>query len=165
MEITVKKLTDEKLMQKAIESTVLGEWDSKMTLDKIYRCEHSPIYTQLFWVELKGIYAYVSTHFVRHRVGVSHYVSSRRIDRGGQKEDNRYSPVTHSMIINAMSLINMSKARLCFKADSETNMVMTQLVQEVAKVDEALAKYLVPNCIYRKGCHELQSCGFYKGGN
>ena len=82
MEISIRKLTDEKLMQRACEMTMHGE-TSNMTLEKIYKCEHSPIRTQMFWIEVLGIPSFASVHFVRHKIGVEHFVSTNREDRGG----------------------------------------------------------------------------------
>jgi hypothetical protein len=114
-----------------------------------------------------GIPAYVSTHLVRHSVtGQLHFVGTHRDDRGGDKEANRHTPLDHRMILNAQHLIDMSRKRLCFQASMDTLRVMTKIKDEVDKVDPVLAQYMVPNCIYRRGCHELKSCGFYelKGG-
>lgn len=48
--VSVKKLTDEELMREACETTFLGE--SHISLNSIYKSEHSPVRTQLFWVNL-----------------------------------------------------------------------------------------------------------------
>jgi len=163
--VRVEKLTDISLMRKAIEATVLKDMKSKMSLENIYKCRHSPIRTQLFWVEMEGIYSYVSTHLVRHSIGVTHFVSSRREDRGGDKGDGRYSLVNHSMLVNAEALINMSHARLCFQASTDTTKVMMEIRDAVSLVDIDLSDVMVPRCIYTKGCNELISCGYYKGGH
>lgn len=163
MLITVKKLTDETLMQRACEMTSTYHGDmkkSKISLLKIYDCEHSPIRTQLFWIELIGIPTFVSVHFVRHKIGVEHYVSTNREDRGGQKESHRLTPVNHGMLVNAQAIINMSRKRLCRKASPETLAVMQEIKKEIAKIDPNLAIFMVEECKYRGGrCHELQSCG------
>jgi hypothetical protein len=161
MKVNVVKLTDIKLIHKAIESTVLKEMSSKLTLEQIYKCRHSPIRTQLFWIELNDIYSYVSTHLVRHSLGVTHFVSSRREDRGGSKGDGRYSLVKHSMLINAEALIAMSNARLCFQASPDTTAVFTEIKSCIQKVDPALDKYLRPRCLEIGRCRELRPCGFF----
>lgn len=80
-EIIIKKLTDESVLRRACDMTRKpGMVPSQMTLEKIYRCEHSPIRTQQFWIELRGIETFVSVHLVRHNVGVTHFVESNRED-------------------------------------------------------------------------------------
>jgi len=163
MDVVVKKITDIDLMLNACESTFVGK--SNMTLDKIYKCQHSPIRTQIFWVELKDIPTFVSVHLVRHKIGVEHFVLSRREDRGGgpNSQSNRLTPINHSMLINAESLINMSRKRLCGKASKETQEVMNLIKEGVSKCDEVLAKYMMPECHYRNMyCPELKPCGKYK---
>lgn len=166
MKVTVKKLTDVSLMRKAIESTVLGDIESKMSLEDIYKCRHSPIRTQLFWVEMEDIYSYVSTHLCRHSIGVTHFVSSRREDRGGSAGDGRFSLVKHSMLINAEALINMANARLCSKASPDTTSLMLDIKEGIGKVDKDLYKHLVPVCIDIGKCRELKPCGYlYRSKN
>jgi len=160
MEIKVKKLTDASLMQKAISFTMFSKKESKMTLDSIYRTEHSPIRTQLFWVEMYDIPTFVSVHLVRHNIGVNHFVSTRRDDRGSDGVVTRLTPVNHSMLVNAQALIGISRKRLCTKSHKETRKVMELIKKEVAKVDPDLARYMVEECKYRGGiCPEQKSCG------
>src|SRR6056297_3145672 len=99
MRIIVTKLTDEKIMRRACEMTMHGK-KSKASLAAMYRCEHSPMRTQMFWVEMHEIPQFVSVHFVRHNVGVEHFVSSLRDDLWGQGTEDRWSPVMHGMCLN-----------------------------------------------------------------
>lgn len=159
MEVRIKKLTDVSLMQQACEATMRGQ-KSKLSLQKIYQCEHSPIRTQLFWVELIGVPTFVSVHLVRHKVGVEHFVMSNRTDRGGSDEVNRLSPVNHSMLLNAQTLIQMARKRLCSQASKETQDWFKAIKEAVKTVDEDLYHYLVVECEYRNGiCPELRCCG------
>lgn len=86
MEITVKKLTDLDLLRRANEFTTGHE--SKMSLERAYFYGHSPIRTQILWVEMKGIPLFVASQLVRQHVGVQFFQRSKRVDRGG--EDFRY---------------------------------------------------------------------------
>ncbi len=162
-EITVTKLTDVDLCRLACAFT--SGKDSSMTLEKIYRCEHSPIRTQLFWIEMRGIPTFVSVHFVRHKIGVEHFVKSHRDDRGGTGTEDRNTPVDHAMLINAQALINMARKRLCRKAHAETQSVMRQIAFSIHSTDPDLFAYLEPDCFYRNGCHELKSCGLWESIN
>lgn len=58
--------------------------DSHMTLAKAYRAGHSPIRTQLFWVECTDIPLFVASQLVRSHVGVQFFQLSKRTDRGGE---------------------------------------------------------------------------------
>jgi len=106
----------------------------------------------MYLVEMRGIPSYVSTHFVRHKIGVEHYVQSNREDRSGAKPDDvtRMTPVNHGMMVNAQALINMARLRLCLAADRRTVAVMIRI--RAALRDEAVYPYLVPDCLYRGRC-------------
>ena len=81
MQVSVIKLTDVELLRKA-NSFTTGK-DSNMTLAKCYACGHSNMRTQLWWIELCDIPAFVVVHLVRH-VHAQPYVRSKRTDRGGE---------------------------------------------------------------------------------
>jgi hypothetical protein len=160
MQIIVKKITNSDLMRKACSYTINAE--SKMSLNTIYKCEHSPMRTQMFTVEMIDIPTFVSVHFVRHKHGVEHFVKSNREDRIGAIEDiGRMTPVNHLMLCNAQALINMARKRLCFKAHADTVAVMTKIKSEIVSVDSDLWNYMVPECVYRQGCNEIKTCGFW----
>ena len=160
MEIIVKKLTDEALMRRACEMTMHGV-ESKMTLDKIYQCEHSPMRTQMFWIEMLDIPSFVSVHFRTHSVGITHFVTSNREDRGGGENVDRWTPVNHGMFLNAQSLVNLARKRLCTKAHVATREVMNGICNELLLEDPDLSAYMLPECIYRGGCFEPKSCGWF----
>lgn len=163
IKITVVKLTDVSLAQRACSFTMQLRKESKITLDKLYRCEHSPMKTQLFWIEFENIPSYVSVHFVRHTTDgrIESYVGSNREDITGADPltINRLTPVSHAVLVNANCLVRMARQRLCKKADVRSQYVMNLIRNEVQKIDVALAKYMVPNCVYRNKCVELRSCG------
>ena len=78
-------------------------------------------------------------------------------------EFDRYAPTDISFIINAEALMNMAHKRLCSKASLETRKLMAMIKHEIEVVDPALAKHLVPMCVYRGGiCSEPKSCGYTK---
>lgn len=81
MRVSVEKLTDVELLRRANSSTTGHE--SNMTLATAYKHGHSPIRTQLFWVECKDIPLFVASQLVRSHVGVQFYQRSKRTDRGG----------------------------------------------------------------------------------
>lgn len=160
VEIVIEKLTDDRILRRACDMTrKAGMVPSQMTLEKIYRCEHSPIRTQQFWIELRGIETFVSVHLVRHKIGLEHYVESNRDDRGGTGKEDRYTPVNHGMLANAQALIAMGLKRLCYASHPRTVATYMKLKKAMRHVDPALSNALVPACVYRNGiCPELREC-------
>jgi len=162
MKITVKKITDLALMKEAFDSTV--NFNTHITEKIAYMLEHSPIRTQEYLIRMEGIPSFVSTHFVRHKIGCEHFVFSNRDDRNNKKSNegvNRLTPVTHTIKINAEALISLSRKRLCLKSHKETVKVMSLIKNEIKKISPNLALFMVPDCVYRNGiCKEgKNTCG------
>lgn len=81
MKVTIEKCTDERIMREACEMTFLGK--SKMSLKRMYACEHSPCRTQIFWIRLYDIPLFCSTQLLRHHVGSQPFQLTCREDRKG----------------------------------------------------------------------------------
>lgn len=158
MDIFVEKLTNLALARRACIAT-LGVRSSKIKPKDLYRSEHSPLRTQLFWIEMSGIPSFVSVHLVRHKIGVEHFVQSLRDDRGGRGDEGRNTPVNHSMLINAQALMTIAHARLCNKSHSKTIEVMKAIAGEIWSEDPDLYPFLIPKCKYLGRCIELKPCG------
>ena len=129
-------------------------------LTRLVEAEHSPIRELWFGLKLTIPY-WVSVHFVRHHIGVNHYVQTQRLDRTGTPRGSKPQDemVSHIISINAQELINMSHKRLCNQASPETKEVMQLIVKEVTRVAPYLKSSLVPLCVYRNGkCTEMFSC-------
>lgn len=204
--VSVRKLTDEALMREACETTFLGK--SNQSLLSIYKSEHSPVRTQLFWVKLEDIPLFISTHLIRHHVGSIPFQLTCRDDRSGgnpgfpmkidriigglhaiadmikkqcaayditnmlhqceaelewlKDNSDRYTPVNLGLCVNAQSLIDMAKLRLCSgTAHKETVEVFKAIKEAVKSVDPDLASMMVRKCVYRNGlCGEGRCCGF-----
>lgn len=141
-----------------------GEYPSDSWKKTILLCEHSPIRKIRFswkWVNLKS---WISVHFVRHWVGILHWVSTQRTDRTGVNRDEspQSAPVSHECEANAQALINISRRRLCKgQAAPETRAAWEEVKKEVAKYDPVLASVMVPECIYRGFCPEFKPCGYF----
>jgi hypothetical protein len=74
---------------------------------------------------------------------------------------DRYTPVNLGLCINAQSLIDMAKMRLCKQAHHETIEVFKVIKERIEEVDEDLAKMMVSKCVYRNGlCGEPRCCGY-----
>lgn len=139
-----------------------GLYPSDSWKKSILLAEHSPIRKIKFswkWTNLKS---WVSVHFVRHKYGIEHWVTTQRTDRTGVNRDEapQSTLVEHEAEANAQALINISRKRLCKQASVETRIAWREVRDEVAKKDPILAGVMVPECIYRGFCPELYSCGY-----
>lgn len=157
MEVRIDKLTDKALAIRAIErcsGKKIKNPDS-IDMEKMYNAEHSPAYTQWFWIDVEGIEPYVHTHFRTHeKLGCQFFVSTSRIG-----QDRKQLPlVDMSILCNAQHLINMARKRLCRKADPKAREVMQKIEQEMYFVERDLAVNLRVNCAYRMGCPEIHPC-------
>ena len=135
-----------------------SEW--KRTL---FLSEHSPIRKmQLMWRWVDLPY-WVSTHFVRHKFGIEHFIRTQRSDRTGidRNDIGQGAYVTHEAEANAQALITMSRKRLCNGASPETREAMQLLKDDVAIVMPELARCMVRDCVYRGWCYEKYTCGFH----
>lgn len=133
----------------------------------ILRSEHSPIRDLIYQWKWVGLRSWVSVHFVRHKVGIEHFVQTQRSDR--QKDDIHYerdqlpqgSLVNHKCSANAQAIINISKKRLCHQASKETIEAWQLFLDNLDEPE--LIKLCVPTCVYRNGiCPEPKSCGYTK---
>lgn len=122
--------------------------------------EHSPLRTLMFTIEMKDIPYYNSVHFSRHKYGVEHYVKSQRSNTDRDNEIQG-ALVNHIMDINAQALINMSRKRLCHKADINTRKIMEEIVSNICKICPEFEGYLIPECLYRNRCPEFKTCGLF----
>jgi len=136
-----------------------SEWKSKML-----KCQHSPIRALVLTITMEDIPYWVSVHLSRHKVNCEHYVQSQRTDRTGVLRDDlpQGALVTHTIVANAESIINISKKRLCKLASPETRSLWGMVVSELSKVEPELANVCVPDCVYRGKCFEYSPCGFDK---
>ena len=129
---------------------------------RILLAEHSPIRKMVFswkWLDLPY---WVSVHFVRHKFGIEHFVSTQRTDRTGEDRNakSQDAPVVHECFANAQAVMFISRRRLCGQASPETRAAWRLVVDEIAKVEPEVAACCVPECVYRGFCPEFRPCGF-----
>jgi len=129
---------------------------------KILLSEHSPIRQLIIkwkWADLRY---WVSVHFVRHKIGIEHFVGTQRSDRTGENREEKAqsAPVTHECIANAQAIINISRKRLCSCASKESNQAWEALLNALQDQEPELYSVCVPECIYRGFCPEMSSCGY-----
>lgn len=160
MRINVTQLVGKEYIDRACSFTVNKEVHPK--LSKLYKAEHSPIRCSIWWIELMDIPTFASVHLVRHKFGVEHFVKSNREDRNpNAKDEGRNTPVNHAMLINAQSLINISRKRMCKNAHETVRDIIHRIQHVISTIDPDLAMAMVPDCIYRGKCYELKCCGGY----
>ena len=127
---------------------------------QLLEAEHSPI--RELWFGIKMVIPYwVSVHFVRHHIGVNHYVQTQRTDRTGIDRSKLMQDelVSHIMSVNAQELMFMARKRLCKQASIQTRGIMNSIRQKVEEVSPEMKDLLVPLCVYRNGkCTEMFSC-------
>ncbi len=157
MKITVEQLTPNRIVEDLAGVTIGKKlkdkpksWHRKMML-----AEHSPIRGVQLMVTMEGIPKSVSTHLVRHG-HCQHMVKSSRPDWTGTPRDEK-APVDHVIICNPQTIINISRKRLCARAEASTQAVWQEVVNNCGEV---LAGVCVPECVYRGFCPEPNSCGY-----
>lgn len=149
--------------------------------------EHSPIKLVEYWIDLDDLMQFVGVHLLRHEHTLP-YICSQRSDRNGSPEKTAEEVLSmiredivndpnfkmenwrhyrlqgsendHTFVVNAQTLINISRRRLCRQASKETREAWILVKDAIASIDEDMAKAMVPNCIYRGFCPEMDCCGF-----
>ena len=130
---------------------------------KMIKAEHSPLRCLQFTIDFYDIPYYASVHLCRH-VHAQPFVSTSRPDINGQMkprdEQKKSDPVNMRLLVNAQEIINISRVRLCNKAEKVTQMLWIEVLRELSKIEPFLANACVPNCLYRGFCPEIKPCGF-----
>lgn len=164
MKVTIKPVTSWERVRNAARWTInkpaIFTPVSDKFKDAMCRAEHSPLRLLEFDIYIENAPNKVVQHLVRHHEGVEKFVGTHRSDRTDftDYEVNRNTPTNLLMSVNAQALINISRVRLCNKAEKETREVWRTVVNELAKVEPILALYCVPNCVYRGMCPEFEQC-------
>lgn len=130
---------------------------------RMIKTEHSPLRCLQFNIDFYDIPYYASVHLCRH-VHAQPFVSTSRPDINGQMkprdEQKKSDPVNMRLLVNAQEIINISRVRLCNKAERTTRMLWMKAIRELVKIEPFLANACVPNCLYRGFCPEIKPCGF-----
>ena len=129
---------------------------------RILLAEHSPIRKLLVSWKWSNLPYWVSVHFVRHKYGIEHFVSTQRTDRTGEDRTTKVqdAPVEHECFANAAEVMVSSGGRVCARPSPEPPAAAKLVVDELAKVEPELAACCVPDCVYRGFCPEFKCCGF-----
>lgn len=129
---------------------------------KLLTAEHSPIRAKLYKIRIENVPMWVTTHLVRHKIGVEHFVRTQREDRrdiGVPRNELPQGELNDMvMLINAQALINISRKRLCNKASSETQEAWRAVYRAVKVIDPVMAGAMKAECTYRGFCPEIRPC-------
>lgn len=103
-------------------------------------------------------------HFVRHKIGIEHWVRTQREDRTGIDRDGlqQGNIVEHEFMASSQAMINVSRKRLCNQASKETREAWELVLETIKDTEPELFNVCVPDCIYRGWCYEFKSCGYHK---
>ena len=156
------------------------EW-KKMAL----MAEHSPIKLVEYTISFTDLKQWVGVHLLRHQY-VLPFIHSQRVDRRNlddcvekvmtiisddvkndpsfNKRDYLFQgePNDQDFVVNAQTLINISRKRLCKTASKETQEAWKAVQGAIREFDPVMASFMVANCVYRGFCPERESCGFWK---
>ena len=140
----------------------LGHEPSEKFKRQIIISEHSPLRLLEFDIKVYGIPYYSMGHFVRH-IHAQPFVSTSRPDITGAKATRHEMPqdalVNMQLSLNAQEIINISRLRLCSKAESTTRNIWESVVSELAKIEPELAEACQPQCVFKGYCSEMKCCG------
>ena len=141
----------------------LGKEPSEQFKRSILIAEHSPIRDISIKWKWVNIPSWVATHWVRHKWEC--FVKSQRSDRTGIDRNKlpQDAPVDFTGEANCQHLIDTMRKRLCRQASPETRKYAEDLKLAIHEVEPEIADVLCPNCVYRGGCAEMQTCGWYAG--
>lgn len=136
----------------------LGKEPSKAFRRDILIAEHSPIRDLIIKWRWKDIPYWVTTHWARHKW--EKFISTQRSDRTGIPREKlpQDEPQMFRGEANAQNLIDTMRKRLCFTAAQKTREYAEDLKLTLHDMEPELSDVLVPNCVYRCGCPEMNGC-------
>lgn len=141
----------------------LGHEPSDKFKKDILIAEHTPIRLIRIRWRWKGLPSWIATHMVRNIF--YKVVSTQRSDRTGVPRDKlpQDAPVIYTGAANPQHLIDTSRKRLCYIASTETREQWEDLKRTLKGHEPQISSVMVPNCIYRCGCPEMDGgCGWYE---
>lgn len=146
-----------------VKKSPLGKEPSENFKRRILLAEHDPIRDieiKFRWADIKyWIAMHWKTHTWRSRVDSQR---NDRQDRYDREEAPQSAKVDFIGDANAQHLIDTMRKRLCFQASKETREYAEDLKRVLREVEPEISDVLVPNCVYRCGCPEMQTCGVWE---
>lgn len=140
----------------------LGKEPSAKFKQDILIAEHSPIRSLGVKWRWTNIPHWITVHWVRHKWEC--FVRTQRSDRTGIPREKlpQDEPQTFIGDANAQHLIDTWRKRLCFQASKETREYAEDFKMALREQQPELSDTLVPNCVYRGGCPEMATCGYWR---
>ena len=140
----------------------LGKEPSEKFKRSILIAEHSPIRDISVKWRWRGMPHWVTVHWARHKW--EKFVRTQRTDRTGIDRTKlpQDEPQDFTGEANAQHLIDTWRKRLCYQASPETRAYAENFKAALQDVQPEISNVLVPNCVYRGGCPEMQSCGLWE---
>lgn len=129
--------------------------------------EHSQIKLVEYLVSFKALRQWVGVHLLRHGFMLP-FIHSQRGDRRElpcKRDDLPQGELNdQDFVMNAQTLINVSRRRLCNTASAETREAWQSVKNEIEKCDPVMSRFMVRQCVYRGFCPEApeKCCGFVK---
>lgn len=173
MEVLVKKLVGWDAVLRTARTTVGKKDLNKEPSDEFKRSilisEHSPIRALTYEVTWPSIPYWVAMHYRTHHVGFKaaeddvYFIQTSRSDRTETNRDSlsQTASVICRIMLNAQSIINVSRVRLCRLASPETRQAWKAFINKLQEIEPMLASVCQPNCIYRARCPEgKNTCGY-----
>lgn len=154
----------------------------------VLMAEHSPIKLVEYLISFKDLKQWIGVHLLRHPYTIP-MIHSQRSDRRDIKEEYPYVEKVAQIIksdilsdhsfnprdyvvqgevndqdfyVNAQTLINISRKRLCSCSSKETREAWQAVKDAVAEIDPVMSEFMVRQCCYRGFCPELSCCGYCK---
>ena len=139
----------------------LGKEPSAEFKRKILIAEHTPIRDITIKWTWPAMPHWITVHWVRHKF--EKFVRTQRTDRTGIDRTKLTQDEPQDFIgeANVQHLIDAMRKRLCFQCAKETREYAEDLKAEIMSVDKEIGDVLVPSCIYRCGCSEMNGCGYF----
>lgn len=165
--------------KKPLDKEPSEEWKKKVIM-----AEHSPIKLVEYRISYTDLRQWVGVHILRHPYTLP-MIHTQRVDRRDidamvekvmgildddikksedfNKRDYLFQGEVNDQdfYVNAQTLINISRKRLCACASPETRYAWKLVKDAVAEFDPTMAAFMVPNCVYRGRCPEVNSCGYW----
>ena len=137
----------------------LGKEPSRKFKRSILIAEHSPIRDIIIKWRWKNMPHWITVHWVRHKW--EKFVRTQRTDRTGIPREKlpQDEPQTFVGEANTQHLIDTWRKRLCYQASPETRAYAEDFKIKLHETEPEISDVLVPHCVYRGGCPEIDRCG------
>jgi len=165
MKVTVKKLVDWDEVYDSALFTQRKEPKNKYPSSKwkLKTCYagHSILRDLLFSIKIEDIESQVIAHLIRHKKEYTQpYVQTLREDLTGIPSESitRLTKNGVKFVLNAKSIIDITKVRSCSKSMSGTQYVWDEILEELEKIEPELRSVCVKQCIANGFCTEYKTC-------